>query len=232
MRFMNKRLLLIEDNPISLEFLHEALQLLELKVDKASDLATANVLAQQFRYDLLLCDVHLPDAEAEEILCTLREYQTDAMAIAITAEASAETREGLLRMAYEEVWLKPITIAQLHANVTAALTLNTSATVSTAELWDEAAGLRAVAGNQKTLNALREMFMTELPRQERLIAQAFQDNKPALIVSECHKLLASCGFVGASSLSESIQRLSRQPNNGAYLAKLKKHIAQYFAENR
>ena len=61
------RILLVEDNPISREFLHEALKPLDISIDIAETLLAARNLARQYKYALFLSDVHLPDGGPDEI---------------------------------------------------------------------------------------------------------------------------------------------------------------------
>jgi len=81
------------------------------------------------------------------------------------------------------------------------------------ELWDEVAALKAVGNNPKTLTALRQMFIDELPRQRKAIEALFAAGDGTGMKSECHKLLASCGFVGAASLSHATAQLYINPEN-------------------
>ncbi|MGH8050504.1 MAG: response regulator [Arenimonas sp.] len=210
------RILLIEDNAISREFLYEALLSLEITIDVAETLAGAMRLARMHSHRLLLCDVHLPDGEPDEIFQSLRQLQSTATAIAITAEPSPDVAKHLLAIGYREVWSKPIAMAVLQNNVSRLLRLHKTTVgreilIST-ELWDEAAALRAVGNNQKTLSALRNLFLTDLPQQMKTIEQAFIQNDVTKLKAECHKLLAACGFVGAASLSYAVKQLSEKPD--------------------
>lgn len=217
------RILLIEDNPISREFLHEALKPLGFPIDIAETLAMALALARQYQYGMFLCDVHLPDGRPGEIFSALKELQENTIVIAVTADASPMASQALSDMGYQEIWGKPIPMVTLQNNVARLLGANhaISNVMETVELWDEAAALRAVGGSQKTLAALKEMFLSELPQHRKIIAQAFHANDSESLKAECHKLLAACDFVGAAALSHSVKHLS---NASADSHKLKKFM--------
>lgn len=204
------RILLVEDNPISREFLHEALKPLGISIDIAETLTAARSLARQYKHALFLSDVHLPDGGPDEIFSALRQLQENTIVIAITAEASPATCQTLREIGYQEVWGKPISMATLQNNVTRLLGLNHAVTDTThpVERWDEAAALRAVGGSLATLKALREMFLSELPQHRKIITKAFHANDSSGLKAECHKLLAACGFVGAVALGHAVQQLS------------------------
>jgi CheY-like chemotaxis protein/HPt (histidine-containing phosphotransfer) domain-containing protein len=213
------KILLIEDNAISREFLYEALMPLGFSIDVAETLAAALAFAQQHQHGIFLCDVHLPDGGPIEIFSGLKQLQKNTIVIAITADTSPTASQTLSDIGYQEVWGKPIPMATLQNNVARLLGANhvIDDTPRPAEMWDEAAALRAVGGNQATLNALREMFLSELPLQRKIIAQAFNDNDTASLKAECHKLLAACGFVGAAGLGHAVKQLSDSPKDSEKL---------------
>ena len=213
------RILLVEDNPISREFLHEALKPLGFPIDIAETLSMALALARQYRHALFLCDVHLPDGEPAEIFSTLRQLQKNAIVIAVTADVSPSASETLINIGYQEVWGKPIAMATLQNNIGRLLGDNhvIDDTPKPVAMWDEAAALRAVGGSETTLKALRQMFQSDLSQHQKIIAQAFHANDAASLKAECHKLLAACGFVGAAGLSHAVKQLSESPDDSEKL---------------
>ncbi len=227
------RILLIEDNPISREFLHEALLPLAIEIDVAATLSSALLLARENRHALFLCDVHLPDGGPDWIFEKLKHLQSDTTMVAITADTSIEVKEALLDIGYIEVWDKPITMAALQGNVARQLGISTESEQHEGEalLWDEASALRAVGNNEKTLKALRNMFLAELSNNIRTIEQARIDNDHRKLKAECHKLLAGCGFVGAARLSRAIKRLSENPHNARHVEALKEQAEKCLAED-
>ncbi|HPO24889.1 MAG TPA: response regulator [Arenimonas sp.] len=211
---MDRRILLLEDNTISREFLHEALLCFSMPVDVADTLAKACSMARKNRYALLLCDVHLSDGGPRTVFSALQSLQENSLIVAITADASPEGKEFLLDIGYREVWWKPIPMIELQNQVARILDIGiaTDSNDSPFLQWDEAAALRAVGNNQATLDALRVLFLSELPRQVKTIEQAFKTANHAELKAECHKLLAGCGFVGASRLGNSVRELCGKPD--------------------
>lgn len=220
---MNKRILLVEDNPVSREFLHEALKPLAVTIDIADTLANACLLAGQHEHVLFLCDVHLPDGGPLDIFQALKQRRANVAIVAITAEANPAACSYLKDMGYLEVWGKPITMAMLQNNVSRLVGIahDASAFDTTLQLWDEASALRAVGNNIATLTALRNMFRAELPQQMRTIELAQANQDTAALKGECHKLLASCGFVGAARLADAVKQLSENSGDIEKLISLK-----------
>lgn len=225
---MNKRILLLEDNPISREFLHEALLPLPITVDIAETLANAIVLAELHRHCLFLCDVHLPDGGPGDIFQSLRKQQCSTIIVAITADAGAAASQLLLDIGYQEVWSKPITMTALQTNTARVLGLGK---LPEPGLWDEAAALRAVGQNMATLATLRKMFIAELPLQSKNITDAFQASDTSSLKAECHRLLAGCGFVGAIGLNIAVKHLSEKPEDRQRFDYLIQQVKQYLSSH-
>lgn len=219
---MNKRILLVEDNSVSREFLHEALKTLPVSIDVADTLASACQLAELHEHALFLCDVHLPDGGPPKIFQSLKQCQAHVAIVAITADASPVACSNLIETGYQEVWGKPITVAALQNNVSRLCGFNHSSSRNDFkhELWDESSALRAVGNNTETLVALRKMFLAELPQQIKTIKLAHENSDYTALKGECHKLLASCGFVGAARLSQSIKQLSEHPGDDGMLTSM------------
>jgi len=230
---MNKRILLVEDNPVSREFLFEALKPLPISIDLADTLADACLLAEQHEHALFLCDVHLPDGGPQTIFFSLRQCRPDTAIIAITAEASPEACAGLMETGYQEVWGKPIAIAELQNHVSRLLEITHEAGSVDMKpgLWDEAAALQAVGNNPATLAALRSMFLAELPQQVKIIELAQMSHDIGSLKGECHKLQAGCGFVGAARLSRSVKLLSENPGDKNVLASVLNEAGYCLASN-
>ncbi len=230
---MNKRILLIEDNTISREFLHEALIPLGMPVDIAATLASAVASARQQTYAMFLCDVHLPDGGPDKIFRSLSHLQPHTKNIAITAEASRTARQTLIDIGYLEVWEKPITMKALQNNVRRLLDMEGIAATEIVHvgLWDEAVALRAVGNNKATLTALRNMFLAELPQQTKTIRETFHGKHIAELKAECHRLLAGCGFVGAADLNAAVRHLSENPEDHEHFSRVMQQAERYLANS-
>jgi CheY-like chemotaxis protein len=224
--------LLIEDHDISREFLAQALAQLPCEVSAAESLAEAIVLVKANSFDVWLCDMHLGDAEGETILAQLRhhapKHAKNTKAIAITADLEKDVGAGLRTAGFVDVLSKPISMMQLHNAVKRVVHFSpTVAPMDSNSHWDETAALAAVGGQQNILDALRPMFLSDLPKQKISIENAFQNQDIATLKSELHKLLAACGFVGAAELSYKVKALSTNPMDKMHLDTLINSVNHY-----
>ncbi len=208
-------LLLVEDDPTSQAFLAQALMDLPAEVDVADDIAGALALAQRSRYTLWIIDAHLPDGDGLACLRALRGTATTP-ALAVTASGPGEDFAALCAGGFVEVLGKPVSVALLQATVRRLAGEVPRAPFRVAEpgklpIWDEQRALAALGGSTHALQALRGLFLGELPGVcagvEAAIATGDVEAARALL----HKLQAGAGFVGAARLSRAIRALSGAP---------------------
>lgn len=204
--------LLAEDDDTSRHFLAEALRQLGCRVEACADGATALELATGRRFDLLLVDCRMPGAGAVEMLERLRNQaraaSRAAVAIATSAEMDERLHDELRRSGFAAALAKPVSLQALESALAPLLPLPSA--IDDAMLDDEAA-LRS-SGNAETMHALRALFADELRHLVHdLDALARQ---PAELGERLHRLLASCGFCGATVLARQATVLKRRLSEG------------------
>ena len=214
--------LLVEDDPISRAFLAEALAGLSIRVIACGSCAEAVHHASAQPFALWLLDAHLPDGDGLACLAALRALAPTIPALAITASEDRAELAALAAGGFDEVLQKPLAAAALHASVRRALSLPMRAPPAMppgkAPLWDEAQALRAVGGRTETLAALRGLFRDELPAQLREIRAAVARRDADGVAAIAHRLVASCGFVGAARLRDASRALLATPLDAGALA--------------
>ena len=208
--------LVVEDDPVSAAFLGEAAAAYPAHVDIAGSLAEALEMIRRRRYALLLVDVNLPDGRGEDLLQTLQAGEVSIRALAHTAELDTGVHEALLRAGFAEVLCKPLGVHVLHAALARHLP-DSGSGIEPAASWDDAAALAAVGGEQSHVDALRNLFLAELPAQcARVNASHAAGDVPSMR-AELHRLTASCGFVGAARLASKVRALHASPDDAESL---------------
>ena len=118
------RVLVVEDDPGTREALAEMLSLSGAEVRSAESAAMGMELFQQFRPDLLVCDIAMPDEDGYSLLGRIRALGParggDVPALALTALAGAEDRRRAFEAGFQLHMAKPVDIDRL---VTALRTL-------------------------------------------------------------------------------------------------------------
>jgi DNA-binding response OmpR family regulator len=212
---MPLRLLLVEDDPVSSSFLSEALAALPALVDTASNIDQALDHAKANTHALWLIDAHLPDGDGSDCLRALRRLH-DTPALAVTAGAARDELDALCTSGFLEVLLKPVSMALLQATVRRLLGQGDTPAAELPDggklpVWDEARALAAIGGSREALQALRKLFLDELPVLCRQLQKAQRAGDLQSMHAVLHKLTASCGFVGALRIAQAVDALARSP---------------------
>jgi DNA-binding response OmpR family regulator len=225
---MMTKILLVEDDPTTRAFLAAAAAGLPADVDVAEDCATALVLAAERRHDLLLIDANLPDGDGSGLLAALRAAGVQAPALAHTAAQERAILAALHGAGFVDVLVKPMPAATLQAALRDALGIHGLRVADAGEVaiavddkpaWDDDDALAALNGQQAHVDALRGLFVAELPdARERVQAAAVAGDVDAMRAA-LHKLRASCGFVGASRLAAAVATLQAAPHSAEALAR-------------
>ena len=185
------RVLLAEDDAVSREFLCEAIRACGGEPVACADGSSALAQARRGHWNLLILDHNLPGMNGEAVLAALRaDGGPVPPALATTAEPET-VRAMLLEAGFEQVLPKPVAFEVLRAALA-------RSGCKAAPLDDDNA-LRA-CGSHSAVERLRRLFAEqELPR----IQDEFDRNAddPQALRPTLHRLLASCGFCGATALA-------------------------------
>lgn len=195
------RVLIVEDDAISLRFLDAALKQLKCETIGAGTIAAALAAADAQHFDLLLLDQNLPDGNGAELLALLRQRGIDCPAIAGSAEITAQARVQLRAAGFVDCFEKPVTLARLQQ------VLQPWLGGVAAALLDDAAALAAIGGDRDAMQALRRMLAQELHVLQGELASGKIET--ATLLERLHRLRASCGFCGASRLADAAAALEQ-----------------------
>ncbi|MDI1253766.1 response regulator [Thermomonas sp.] len=225
------RILLVEDDVVSAAYLGEVVASLPAQVDVAGSVAQALSIASADYHALLLIDAHLPDGRGATLLQALRAQGVMAPALAHTAAAETALRDELLAAGFVEVLRKPLGMVDLKLALQRHLPQATSTPTLLSDLrrWDDAAALAALGGQRANVDALRGLFAEELPGQRHRITQACIEGNEAGVRDELHRLIASCGFVGAARLGQVVRQMQATPLDGDALTALQSAVDEVLA---
>lgn len=222
------RILLVEDDAISAAYLGEVAASLPAQVDVAGSVAQALAIAGIHRHALLLIDAHLPDGRGATLLQALRAQGVTTPALAHTAATETALRDELLAAGFADVLRKPLGMAELRQALQRHLpqVMARATLVALADLpcWDDPAALAALGGQRTNVDALRGLFVEELPGQRHRITQACIHGNETGVREELHRLVASCGFVGAAKMGQVVRRMQATPLDRDALAALQSAV--------
>ena len=206
------RILLAEDDPVSLAFLTSALQELGCEVEAVADGAAAETAALVENFDLLILDHRMPGLDGDRVLEITRAdpqgRNRDVPAIATTADPDPQLHQRLRNAGFQLVLQKPSNKSRLRA---ALQELGLTDGGGQPALLDDAAGL-AASGSAEILSALRGLFATELDVLARDFDSLLRDR--TAMSERLHRLRAACGFCGAVALQTAAAELSDAVQGG------------------
>lgn len=115
------RILIVDDDQFMRGSLQMELEAEGFQVLTAENGTKAIELAKEQSFDLVLCDVRMPDIGGIETIAAIKELQPVARSIVITGYASQETPISALRLKVDDYLMKPFSIDSLLKSIRSTL---------------------------------------------------------------------------------------------------------------
>ncbi len=103
------RLLIVDDDTLSRDFLTEAVRAAGHSVESVDGPTRALERVRQTDFDLVITDLRMPDSSGLDLIAELRDIQPDLQTLLITAHGSLETAIEAMRLGAVDFVQKPIT---------------------------------------------------------------------------------------------------------------------------
>lgn len=111
------RILIVEDEPKTGEYLRQGLSEAGFVVDLATNGPDGIHLAKHGAHDLVILDVMLPGLNGWQVLSTLRQQGLEMPVLFLTARDQVEDRVKGLELGADDYLIKPFSFAELLARV-------------------------------------------------------------------------------------------------------------------
>ena len=115
------RVLVTEDDKPLARFLQKGLQAEGYAVDVAKDGEEAQIMVEEYDYDLLILDLNLPRADGLDVLKHIRAKKSALPVLILTARSRVEDREKGLDLGADDYMAKPFSFSEFSARVRALL---------------------------------------------------------------------------------------------------------------
>jgi signal transduction histidine kinase len=109
------RVMVVEDNPVSLLVLTRLIQKLGHSVGSAATVQAARALAESGNFDILLCDLGLPDGSGLDVIKFTKLRHPSIRSVAVTGFGREEDIQRSYEAGFDQHLIKPITLAQLQS---------------------------------------------------------------------------------------------------------------------
>ncbi|MEI6068867.1 MAG: response regulator, partial [Methylococcaceae bacterium] len=231
--YQGKKLLVVEDNKVNQKVITGMLAKFQLVPDIADNGQLALDKLVQSTYDLVLMDCQMPVLDGYQAVRELRRREMEQglpprqAVVALTAHAGTGEREKCLAAGMDDYLTKPVTWASLAE--TLARWLGTPVFESEQRpaleqgvgdvVWDKAAALKGLGGDEDLLRDLMVSFLGEIPGQLSAIQIAQkQGNLPAL-ADAAHAIKGAVSYFYAVVIKDCAVRLeqaARDKHNADY----------------
>ncbi len=128
------RLLLVEDEIDIQSFLRRSLEEAGYEVEAAPDGRTAEALATESQFDILIVDLGLPDQDGITLILRLRQLGVRAPVLILSARRSVDDRVRGLEQGGDDYLTKPFALAELLARLRNLLKRSSPATAEATRL--------------------------------------------------------------------------------------------------
>ncbi len=201
-------ILVVDDEPHMRDMMTMVLTNDGFRVDAIADGREAIARLAENRYDLVVCDLMMPDVDGLEVLAQVKTRAPDALFILITAHASVESAVAALRQGAYDYLLKPFDMDELSLTVKRAL----SHRQLVLENMNLSAALLHQLRARDALFGVSQRIVTALDQQEVLksILEATLNTIPqADLVVIHHYPTAESGLASVSLRADDAQRDSQ-----------------------
>jgi two-component system copper resistance phosphate regulon response regulator CusR len=160
------KILIIEDEAKTREYLRQGLAEAGLSVDVTRSGLDGHHLAMTEAYDLIILDVMLPDIDGWRIVQSLRDAGRKVPVLFLTARDSVNDRVKGLELGADDYLVKPFAFAELLARVRTLLrrgaSPTTDSTLTVADLELDLMRRRVVRGGRRIQLTAKEFSLLEL----------------------------------------------------------------------
>jgi len=219
------RILLAEDNITNQQVALGILKKLGLRADAVADGREALEALGAIPYDLVLMDVQMPDMDGLETTRQIRNPQSPILnrnipIIAMTAHAMAGDREKCLKAGMNDYVAKPIDPMALAHALEKWLPISLDGTqqkkdpseketpssgeneIPTSQIFDRAAMLERLMGDEDLAKTILAGFMEDMPRQMAALRSFVENGQAEQAGAQAHKLKGAAGNIGGPALHE------------------------------
>jgi len=240
------RILVAEDNPTNQIVAIKAIEKLGYIADGATNGAEAIAALRLTAYDLVFMDVQMPDMDGFEATQIIRDPASgvrrhDIPIVAMTAHALKGDREKCLDAGMDDYISKPLQPNELLAAIERQLRLDVAQNLlypaapatPAQQVFDRAATLARLEGDEATLNEVVDVFLDDVTRQLSALDAYVAAGDIGLVQRQAHTLKGAAGSVGAPLILdlakdlESIADTADQQTLRVLLARLHKEAERF-----
>ncbi|MDP2570995.1 ATP-binding protein [Vibrio penaeicida] len=212
-------ILVAEDNPVNQEVIRKQLKALGYECKLADEGLQAQTIYEQYDFDLVLTDCHMPECDGYELTSALRQKQIEKgrriPIIAVTANAMIGEAKKCLTAGMDDYLPKPIELEKLkrmlHDWMPSSDTATSSGVAMNLEVVDTIFGGDMNAYKQ----SVNDFMQLSLPQYQALADVESEEFEMSVVANIAHKLKSSASTIGLDELYKLTQEIENHSKLGA-----------------
>ena len=226
----NMKILVVDDERAIRNSLKEILGDEGYDVDIAEDGATAVGMAEKERYDVIFCDIKMPNMEGTEVLEKLRADGVDAAIVMISGHGDIDTAVECIKKGAFDFIQKPLDLNRILITIKNA-TERTQIITENTNLKKRVYGQQMI-GDSAPMQHLRDMIEKVAPTNTRVLITGPNGSGKELVARSLHQqsLRSNMPYVDvncAAIPSELIERELFGHEKGAFTSAVKQHKGKF-----
>jgi len=184
------RILVVDDDPLMLDFLKEALLRQGYKVDTAEDGEEALRKVKEKGYDLVITDVRMPGVDGMTVLESVKRDFADTEVVVITAYGTIRNAVEAMKMGAYDYLTKPFSVEEVEVVVQRALERKRliSENIRLKRELEKVQGLRTLVGQSPAMRKVLEMIEMVAPTKATVLIQGESGTGKELVADAIHRL--------------------------------------------
>ncbi|RKY72648.1 MAG: hypothetical protein DRQ14_05605 [Candidatus Latescibacterota bacterium] len=184
------RILVVDDDPLMLDFLKEALLRQGYKVDTAEDGEEALRKVEEEGYDLVITDVKMPGVDGMTVLESVKRDFADTEVVVITAYGTIRNAVEAMKMGAYDYLTKPFSVEEVEVVVQRALERKRliSENIRLKRELEKVQGLRTLVGQSPAMRKVLEMIEMVAPTKATVLIQGESGTGKELVADAIHRL--------------------------------------------
>lgn len=229
-RVRNMKILVVDDERAIRNSLKEILGDEGYDVDIAEDGATAVGMAEKERYDVIFCDIKMPNMEGTEVLEKLRADGVDAAIVMISGHGDIDTAVECIKKGAFDFIQKPLDLNRILITIKNA-TERTQIITENTNLKKRVYGQQMI-GDSAPMQHLRDMIEKVAPTDTRVLITGPNGSGKELVARSLHQqsLRSNMPYVDvncAAIPSELIESELFGHEKGAFTSAVKQHKGKF-----
>jgi PAS domain S-box-containing protein len=205
-----KKILLVEDNPINIKFIRSLFEQFNIIPDQAENGRIAVEMLRKLNYDLVLMDIEMPEMNGYEATTIIRnELKINVPIIAMTAHALAGESEKCLRLGMNAYISKPlkeqILFNKMFSLINKSPSLDRSLPVN--KLINLDFLVESMRGKKDVIRETLDMYLSQMAVDSIVLRDAVAEMNFPLIKQYSHRMKSTVSLVGITELEKILDEL-------------------------